>query len=219
MRRTFLAGLIVLGFTLSAFGSTITLCNTGDAACTTSPNPTGTADVNFVFTATGNPNSPGSTTAFAWDTNNVFPIPPWLAPDAASSWIAPVATQGTTVAAGTYDYREVFVTPGAGSVSITGQFASDNGALINLDGATVGSSSTSFSSFTPFTITTTVTGSTHNLDFLVTNAPGTSGNPSGLRVEFSNATFTAAAPEPSTFIMLLAAGLTGLVFVRRRMIP
>jgi hypothetical protein len=116
------------------------------------------------------------------------PIPPWVGQGPNSKWIASRGDAGNGNASGTYTYRTTFDLTGLNppTAVLTGQFASDNGAIIKLNGVTVGPSSSGYNAFTTFTINSGFIVGVNTLDFVVTNDP-CSGciNPTGLRVDIS----------------------------------
>lgn len=151
-----------------------------------------------------------------------FPIGPWLGDSAVSAWTTPATNTngpGDTTGAATYRYDTTFTTPGGASdVTLGGQFAVDNGIVgVKLDGVTIysGSSIGGFGSFTPLSGTIPVTGVSHTLSILVQNGQNENppAGPTGLRVEFSQATFT-AVPEPAS-LGLMGLGTLGLLARRR----
>jgi len=118
-----------------------------------------------------------------------YPVGLWLGADNLSTWIGPSnALNGPT---GIYDYRTTFTVPVDCTIIISGKWAVDDfGANIRLNGTDTGKSIPillAYTLFSDFTITGTAHAGTNTLDFLVTNGPGST----GLRVEFSSATYTA----------------------------
>ena len=97
------------------------------------------------------------------------------------------------------------------SVVITGQWATDNsGSDILVNGVSTGQTAGGFTSYTSFVIAAGLLQSGLNtLDFKVLNASGTSGNPMGLRVEFTERSASLATPLPAA-LPLFASGLGGL---------
>jgi hypothetical protein len=171
-----------------------------------------------------------------------FPIPPWLANSASSSWIGPSAN-GAADAAGVPPLAP-FVNTGAGYSSADsspqGFFAytttfnlgapptstvglkwtSDNqGVAIYLNGKNEGDVNPGdFTAFTPFTLNSAdfVTG-LNSLTFVVYNEEfgGAHASPTGIRIE---GTIVTAVPEPGmmTLAAVGALPILGLYWARRR---
>lgn len=177
----------------------------------------GTQDTNYSLSvAAGSTVLPGN---YGYVTaNNVWPISPWIQNDAASSWLTPFQSQGTSfdpVQNGVYNWHLSFDLTGydLNTASFAGRFAADNAATILLNGQAIASSS-SFSSWTNFAANTGFVAGVNSLDFVVTNYHQNGGNPTGLRVEFTDSN-VAAVPEPETYA-LMALGLVGVAVARRR---
>jgi hypothetical protein len=157
--------------------------------------------------------------AYAAAAGNGYPIPPngpWLGADLASSWITPslttVGPQGAT-----YTYTTTFDITGyiASSASLTGRFAVDNNLTsVSLNGTNLGITGRGVGYWTSFAINSGFVTGVNTLQFAVVNG-GTSPNPTGLRVEFSQ--FTAAVPEPESYALALVGLLTvgGMLRIRR----
>src|SRR5207245_7622204 len=112
----------------------------------------------------------------------------WLGDGPNSKWIAPRVDAANGNAVGTYTYRTTFDLTGLNPATavLTGQFASDNGATIKLNGVTVGPTSPTFNAFTVFTISSGFIAGVNTLDVVVSNDPcGGCINPTGLRVDIS----------------------------------
>jgi uncharacterized protein (TIGR03437 family) len=130
------------------------------------------------------PNAYVGIPAFSWITNAASPV---------SKWISPRADGGNN-SVGNYTYRTTFDLTGLNpaTASITGRYAVDNSALIQLNGVQVGPavSDPGFLNWNAFTINSGFVAGINTLDFVVTNTDcGTcSVNPTGLRVEFTSAT-------------------------------
>jgi hypothetical protein len=144
-----------------------------------------TADPHYTLIASADTGAPGPATYVV--NSNVWPIGAWLPDGPNSKWISPSADERKGNAQGTYTYRTTFDLTGFNptTAALSGQFAADNSSIINLNGVAVGISSSDFSAFTPFTISTGFIAGLNTLDFVVTNAPYTLANPTGLRVEVS----------------------------------
>lgn len=151
--------------------------------------------------------------------DNLWPVGPWIANSATSKWITPTANQGASLDPldnGTYSWTLSFDLSGynADTASFSARFAADNSAIVKLNGTTIGSAN-SFASFSSFAASTGFNSGLNTLEFVVTNDRQSSGNPTGLRVEFLQST-VAAVPEPETYAMLLAGlGLVGMIGRRR----
>jgi hypothetical protein len=173
-------------------------------------------DTNYTVT------TPSSTVDFGYvTTNGTFPLSgAWLANDATSSWLTPTANQSDSldpVVDGIYTWTTTFNLTGydASTASFTGRFAADNAAIAYLNGQQIGTS-TGFSSWSAFSATaSSFVAGVNTLSFVLTNEALSSGNPTGLRVEFLSSS-VAAVPEADTYALMLAGfGLMGMV-VRRK---
>ena len=154
-------------------------------------------------------------------TGTGFPFGSWLANTADSKWLAPTANAAQSYdpsSAGQYKWTLSFDLTGkdAASAFLAGRWASDNEGLVKLNGATI-SSGSSFSSWTDFSADDGFVAGMNTLDFIVTNRAGSSGNPTGVRVEFLESYAIAAAPvpEPSSYALILA-GLAVVGSIARR---
>ena len=186
------------------------LVNTGLAA-------QGTQDTNYKLTAASSDTTISNNYGYV-ALDNLWPINPWLANDSVSRWITPTASQGQSFdasAPGTYTYELDFNLTGynAATASFVGRFAADNAAEVKLNGVTIANAS-GFTSWNDFSANSGFHAGMNTLDFIVTNWAQNGGNPTGLRVEFSQSSI-AAVPEPSTYVML-AGGLAVLALQRRR---
>lgn len=151
-------------------------------------------------------------TPFARAAAGGFPVGPWLADNSTSRWITPTIADNHAV--GTYTYSTTFDLTGliASTANVNGRWASDNNAVMRLNGSQV-SLSPSFTAWTNFNITNFFVAGVNVLEFVVTNAAGTVGNPTGLRVEMSGT--ATPVPEPAS-IAMWSLGALGLVFARRK---
>jgi len=175
--------------------------------------------------------------------NNVYPGA-WVNNTPTSQWIGPnsnIKVQGDpgwdSPPDFTYDLTFSLAGLDPNTADIVGQWATDNEAKILINGVDTGivKGSTGYGSLDSFEInavdfpTGTFLPDSNILSFVVTNdplAPGYSPpipedqgyspefNPTGLQVDGLTGT-AAVVPEPATLVML-AIGLPGLLFVRRR---
>lgn len=157
-------------------------------------------------------------------TSGVFPLASnWIANNATSKWLVPNNTQANHVA-GNYDFLTSFNLAGLNpsSASITFRFAVDNSVSgVFLNGASLGITGGTLNSFTGFFTVNNTTNpgifvsGTNTLRFAVTNASGTTGNPTGLRVEVNGT--ASVVPEANAGLLALAAlPLLGAILRRRR---
>ena len=128
---------------------------------------------------------------------------PWsLPPDpaygpAASKWIAPDYLSNLCCPSGIYTYTMTFSLPAGynpATASISGRWASDDGATMTLNGNSVPTTPTAIWSWTPFTIPPSsgfVTG-VNTLKIIVSNYTSWT----GLRIEFTNAVANCVACTP-----------------------
>jgi hypothetical protein len=145
-----------------------------------------------------------------------FPIPPWVGDGPLSAWIG-LRNPDLAGAPGLYDYQTSFDLTGFDETTaiLTGNWGADDSATISLNGVDTGQSVIGFAALQGFTISTGFHAGENTLDFIVTNGPNpeTGTNPTGLRVEFTEA--TTATPEPASFV-LFGLGLAGLGLWRNR---
>ena len=152
--------------------------------------------------------------------NSAFPIGPWLANTAASSWLTPTASQGESFdpsSNGTYTWSTNFDLTGfnASTASFTARFAADNSVVAYLNNVQIGTAS-GFASWTDLSSSSNFVAGVNTLSFVVTNLAQNGGNPTGLRVEFLSSNVT-AVPEADTYAMMMAGlGLMGLIARRKK---
>jgi adhesin/invasin len=133
-----------------------------------------------------------------------YPFPNWLPNTSSAQWIGPAkgGNEATVDSPGVYVYRETFDLTGfnLSTVTLTGSFAIDDAlGTIQLNGVTVGPTSTTFASTTPFTLTAGFVAGKNTIDFVVTNGPtGGIYNPTGLFVELSGTGSLAVSVPPPT---------------------
>ena len=136
----------------------------------------------------------------------------WIIDSTTSAWIRP-NNSGDNDPAGNYIFETTFDLTGldVSSVVIKGLWATDNsGSDILVNGVSTGQTASGFTSYSSFSIAAGLLQSGLNtLDFKVLNASGTSGNPMGLRVEFTERSALLATPLPAA-LPLFASGLGGL---------
>lgn len=212
MKRTIIAAALAFATVASAHADTISgLKNTGLAA-------SGSTDSNYKLSAASSDTSISNTAPYITD-GSLWPVNPWLANSGASKWITPTSSQGQSFdawASGIYTYTLSFDLTGynASSASFVGRLAADNSVTVKLNNQVI-SSASGFTDWSSFNANSGFVSGVNKLDFVVTNWQQNSGNPTGLRVEFSGSNITAAVPEPETYAMLLG-GLAMMGFVARR---
>ena len=92
-------------------------------------------------------------------------------------------------------------------MALSGFFATDNSGYMQLNGVTVGPTSSSFTSLTAFSLTSGFVPGINTLDFVVTNGPtGGAANPTGLFVELTG-TGTLLSPGPTQILPQFAFGV------------
>jgi hypothetical protein len=169
----------------------------------------------------------GNQSAYVTDlSGGNFPGPYWLNESTAdsSAWISPQAnyTTGSRSDAQntSYDFQTTFSLPGP-SASVTFQYVADNqlwDVLLNnvsVFGPSVyGDGGAGLMNWTgSATINSGFVAGQNTLDFIVKNGSGDNGNPTGLRVGFTDAT---ATPEPASFA-ITGAALIGLAVLVRKL--
>lgn len=195
------AGVLALGVTQAKAAPITNLFNTGVDG-TGTPLPYGSVDPHYTII------SPVAAPELTMDSSGGFPIPPWLGDDAVSRWDSQSQDGHGLEFGTTYDNVTTFTSPQAGTVTITGLWATDDtGPNILINGVGTGATAGGFGSFTPFSITGTVVAGTNTLDFQNLNGGG---GPGGVRVEITSADVT---PEPASLSLL---GLGGLSLLARR---
>ncbi len=131
---------------------------------------------------------------------NAYPLPPWVANDSNSRWIAPLAADADGSAApGTYTFQTTIDLTGyvASTAVLSGRWSADNegvnvylnGTALNLHrpGPNPGSGVEGFRAYSDFTIAGGWQAGVNTLTFVIRNDPLASGsttpNPVGLRVD------------------------------------
>ena len=213
MKRIIISAVLAIGAFSTAQAANINgLVNTGFGA-------NGTADSHYTLSAASSDTAIANTApVITYD--NQWPINPWMANDSTSKWITPTANQGQSLdawSAGTYTYSLSFDLSGfkADSASFSARMAADNTVVVLLNNQVL-SSASGFMGWSAFTSNGGFVDGVNKLDFVVTNWAQSSGNPTGLRVEFTDSTVT-AVPEPETYAMLLGGlALVGAIARRRK---
>jgi len=164
--------------------------------------PSGTVDPHWRITASADSGFPGPDALVLNDSG--FPIPPWLANDEFSKWIAPQADQSVGNLEGDYNYRTTLDLTGfdPASVRVFGEWSVDNTGLdILVNGVSNGQrNDAGFGGWTPFQLASGFTAGVNTLDFRMNNAP--SGvNPTGFRVRNIRALGTRQAVQPPTVVI------------------
>ena len=141
----------------------------------------------------------------------------WLELVHVSQWIAPTIAGNNLLScpSGYYTYTNKFTLPvGANpaTASISGRWAADDGAVqLYLNGVPTGNTipaSYGFNHWTPFTINSGFITGQNTLLFVVTNAFVYSPGPTGLRVEYTNATVCAPCAPPNIIWITPAQSLS-----------
>jgi hypothetical protein len=193
------------------------LIGTGYLAGGSALAPVGSLDGNFQLLSC--PSGPCPNQAFVALTGVSFPGP-WVPNTGSAQWIGPAfgGVETGIDPVGVYDYQEKFDLTGfdLSTVVVTGSFAADNEADLQLNGVPAGFSSPGFHVWTPFTLASGFQPGVNTLDFLVTNFLGGYFNPSGLIVEVTGtgtrpATTTSLEAAPANLIVGQALTLTAAV--------
>jgi RHS repeat-associated protein len=167
------------------------------------PAADGAVDSHYTLVSSADASAAGPNTYIS--NSNAYPIGPWLVNGPNSKWIAPLSNAGAPLNPGTYKYRTTFDLSGLDRTTavLQGRWGADDSGYIQLNGVTVPNSTISgFGSLTGFTINSGFVAGVNTLDFVVTNG-GSSGNPTGVRIEISGSarrtlpSFAANPPGPA----------------------
>ena len=173
-------------------------------------------DTNYFLTVTHG-NTVAGTHGFAADQVGWPDASPWIGSNGTSKWLTPFQDEARTLDPtqnGVYIWTLTFDLSGYDtSVGfINGRWAADNFGSVWLNGEQIGVSS-GFDSWSSFYASHYLFNSGLNtLEFKVTNLALGSGNPTGVRVEFT----ASEVPEPESYALLLGGlGLLGVISRRR----
>lgn len=175
--------------------------------------------------------SPQGTSLSVYSSAGGYPGADWVPPGSYSAWIAPVADSAYTNSPqtyglpGAYVFQTTFNSTSAGSITISGNWATDNSSnsmQINSDGAVSITPTSGFGAFSAFTITGNIIAGSNTFDFYVTNGTTLShtdgANPTGLRVEFAGVNVVPLpVPAPGPLALIGGLALAGGLVLRRRM--
>ena len=156
-----------------------------------------------------------------------FPIPPWTVNNSSSKWIQPVSGTTDNHPDGLYKINTTFDLTGYDLATVSLKFfvASDNNVDVFLNDTFTGIAQVGFTTLGgPYTISSGFNAGLNTLQFQLTNWVQPTGNPTGLRVQFTSVDaevdplFAPAVPEPASLVVwsMLAGCVAGLVWSRKR---
>lgn len=209
------AAIIGLCMPLSASAASIAgLYNTGAGISVDK-----TQDAHYTFTKISGAGSSSTVKNGYAAVGSGWPIGPWLADNTTSHWLTPTSSRGQSLDPtlnGVYDWSLKFDLSGfdASTASFAGRFAADNSAQAFLNGHLIGTAS-GFTNWFSFSAASSLfVAGLNTIEFKVTNLHLTSGNPTGLRVEFTSSDVS-AIPVPAA-IWLFGPALAALIISLRR---
>lgn len=179
--------------------------------------PVGSIDGNFALLSC--PSGPCANQPYVTLTGPQFPTP-WVANTNSAQWIGPAfgGMETGIDPIGVYDYQEKFDLTGfdLSTVVVSGFFAADNEADLQLNGVSAALTSSGYTDWTPFTFVAGFQPGINTLDFVVTNFLGGYFNPSGLIVQVTGtgmrpATSTSLVASPVNLIVGQSLTLTATV--------
>jgi hypothetical protein len=161
----------------------------------------------------------------AWITDQTsFPFPPWLPNTSSSAWISPQRSYAGLLSdpAGALTFTLLFNLTGyiPSTATFTYRLAADNSiSVVRLNGNSIGGGGVAgFTSFSlPFVVgpgSGAFAAGVNTLEVVLVNAPGATGNPTGLRFEVLSSNVD-AIPEPS-FGGAVGLALVAAWYARRR---
>ncbi|MCD4811268.1 hypothetical protein K8R14_01520 [bacterium] len=138
----------------------------------------------------------------------------WVTPPTGSLWIGP-SNGNFSDPVGDYSYILTFDLTGLVPTTafISGKWSTDNTGVILLNDIDTGITQDSFMSLNNFNISDGFVPEINTLEFIVTNRPGSSTNPTGLLV--ANLTGQASPVPVPAAIWLLGSGLVGIAGFRK----
>lgn len=184
--------------------------------------PAGQADTHYAFTnIDGTASGTGGHGVVTF--NGSFPLGShWLSNDSTSSWLSPSSDPAESydpVQTGHYRWTLTFDLTGHDSqtASFSARFAADNTASVKLNGNLLATISApfgyGFDHWTDFIASNGFQSGVNTLDFEVINFAQTTGNPTGLRVEFLDSQISSLTeegpplhtPVPPALILFISA--------------
>jgi len=147
-----------------------------------------------------------------------WPISPWLADSSTSHWLTPTADRSQSydpVKNGFYLWTLAFDLTGfePSTASFTGRFSADNNAVAFLNDNPIGIASDFANWYSFAAISDYFVVGINTLEFRVANIKGSSGNPTGLRVEFTASDVSPLIQANALSMQVPAPGALALISV------